>query len=144
MQNIQRQVLYFPSGSDWFSIHWRHHDSAAAGRLDPPPGPTRCRLFSHQGGPVDQLGRRPEGVWANPVYNATVDQVKTRNLLRLLLTFCPLPLKVFEELLLDGDWALNAGNWQWLSASTFFHQFFRVYSPVAFGKKTDKNGDYIK
>ncbi|XP_033479411.1 cryptochrome circadian regulator 5 [Epinephelus lanceolatus] len=52
--------------------------------------------------------------------------------------------KVFEELLLDGDWALNAGNWQWLSASTFFHQFFRVYSPVAFGKKTDKNGDFIK
>ncbi|XP_061600844.1 cryptochrome circadian regulator 5 [Cololabis saira] len=52
--------------------------------------------------------------------------------------------KVFEELLLDGDWALNAGNWQWLSASTFFHQYFRVYSPVAFGKKTDKNGDYIK
>ncbi|TNN55229.1 Cryptochrome-1 [Liparis tanakae] len=55
-----------------------------------------------------------------------------------------LSLKVFEELLLDGDWALNAGNWQWLSASAFFHQFFRVYSPVAFGKKTDKNGDYIK
>lgn len=52
--------------------------------------------------------------------------------------------RVFEELLLDGDWALNAGNWQWLSASAFFHQFFRVYSPVAFGKKTDKNGDYIK
>uniref|UniRef100_A0A8C6V081 Cryptochrome circadian regulator 5 n=1 Tax=Neogobius melanostomus TaxID=47308 RepID=A0A8C6V081_9GOBI len=52
--------------------------------------------------------------------------------------------KVFEDLLLDGDWALNAGNWQWLSASAFFHQFFRVYSPVAFGKKTDKNGDYIK
>uniref|UniRef100_A0A8D2IHZ2 Photolyase/cryptochrome alpha/beta domain-containing protein n=1 Tax=Varanus komodoensis TaxID=61221 RepID=A0A8D2IHZ2_VARKO len=52
--------------------------------------------------------------------------------------------KVFEEFLLDADWSLNAGNWQWLSASAFFHQFFRVYSPVAFGKKTDKNGDYIK
>ncbi|XP_068096418.1 cryptochrome-1-like [Hyperolius riggenbachi] len=52
--------------------------------------------------------------------------------------------KVFEDLLLDADWSLNAGNWQWLSASAFFHQFFRVYSPVAFGKKTDKNGDYIK
>ncbi|XP_042562756.1 cryptochrome circadian regulator 5 [Clupea harengus] len=52
--------------------------------------------------------------------------------------------KVFEELLLDADWALNAGNWQWLSASAFFHQYFRVYSPVAFGKKTDKHGDYIK
>lgn len=52
--------------------------------------------------------------------------------------------KVFEEYLLDADWSLNAGNWMWLSASAFFHQFFRVYSPVAFGKKTDKNGDYIK
>ncbi|XP_046893307.1 cryptochrome circadian regulator 5 isoform X2 [Hypomesus transpacificus] len=53
-------------------------------------------------------------------------------------------MRVFEELLLDGDWALNAGNWLWLSASAFFHQYYRVYSPVAFGKKTDKNGDYIK
>lgn len=52
--------------------------------------------------------------------------------------------KVFEELLLDADWALNAGNWMWLSASAFFHQFFRVYSPVAFGKKTDKTGEYIR
>lgn len=52
--------------------------------------------------------------------------------------------KVFEELLLDADWSLNAGNWMWLSASAFFHQYYRVYSPIAFGKKTDKHGDYIK
>ena len=52
--------------------------------------------------------------------------------------------KVFDELLLDADWNLNAGNWMWLSASAFFHQFFRCYSPVAFGKKTDKEGEYIK
>lgn len=52
--------------------------------------------------------------------------------------------KVFEELLLDADWALNAGNWMWLSASAFFYQYFRVYSPVAFGKKTDKDGNYIR
>lgn len=52
--------------------------------------------------------------------------------------------RVFEELLLDADWALNAGNWLWLSASAFFHQYFRVYSPVAFGKKTDPEGKFIK
>lgn len=52
--------------------------------------------------------------------------------------------RVFEEWLLDADWALNAGNWMWLSASAFFHQFFRVYSPVAFGKKTDPAGEYIR
>ncbi|KAJ8299334.1 hypothetical protein KUTeg_023394 [Tegillarca granosa] len=52
--------------------------------------------------------------------------------------------KVFEELLLDADWSLNAGNWMWLSASAFFHQYFRVYSPIEFGKKTDKDGSYIR
>lgn len=52
--------------------------------------------------------------------------------------------KVFDLYLLDSDWALNNGNWQWLSCSNFFYQYFRCYSPVAFGKKTDKNGDYIR
>lgn len=52
--------------------------------------------------------------------------------------------EVFEEYLLDQDWSLNAANWMWLSASAFFHQYFRVYSPIAFGKKTDENGDYIR
>jgi len=46
--------------------------------------------------------------------------------------------------LLDADFAMNNGNWQWLSALCFFYQYFRVYSPVAFGKKTDPNGDYIR
>jgi len=32
----------------------------------------------------------------------------------------------------------------WLSASSFFYQYFRVYSPISFGKKTDPNGDFIK
>jgi len=53
-------------------------------------------------------------------------------------------MDVFEELLLDADWSLNAANWMWLSASSFFYQFFRVYSPVAFGKKTDPSGEYIR
>ncbi|KAL3893929.1 MAG: hypothetical protein SGCHY_005562 [Lobulomycetales sp.] len=53
-------------------------------------------------------------------------------------------LEVFEELLLDADYFLNAGNWMWLSTSAFFNQYWRVYSPIAFGKKTDKLGAYIK
>ncbi len=52
--------------------------------------------------------------------------------------------KVFDRLLLDSDYALNNGNWLWLSASAYFYQFFRVYSPVAFPKKTDPNGAYIR
>ena len=53
-------------------------------------------------------------------------------------------VQVFEELLLDADYALNAGNWMWLSASQFYHQYFRVYSPVVFGQKYDKSGKYIR
>jgi cryptochrome len=51
---------------------------------------------------------------------------------------------VFDELLLDADWSINTGNWMWLSCSAYFYQYFRCYSPVAFGKKTDPEGLYIK
>ena len=54
-------------------------------------------------------------------------------------------LEIFEELLLDADYALNAGNWLWLSGtSSYFTAYFRIYSPVAFPKKYDLNGDYIR
>ncbi|KAF2881718.1 hypothetical protein ILUMI_24453 [Ignelater luminosus] len=53
-------------------------------------------------------------------------------------------MKVFEELLLDADWSVNAGMWMWLSCSSFFQQFFHCYCPVKFGRKSDPNGDYIR
>uniref|UniRef100_A0A8H7NAG8 Cryptochrome/DNA photolyase FAD-binding domain-containing protein n=1 Tax=Bionectria ochroleuca TaxID=29856 RepID=A0A8H7NAG8_BIOOC len=52
--------------------------------------------------------------------------------------------EVFEEWLLDHEPACNAGNWQWLSCTAFFAQFFRCYSPIAFGKKWDKEGVLIR
>uniref|UniRef100_A0A8C5I628 Cryptochrome-2-like n=1 Tax=Gouania willdenowi TaxID=441366 RepID=A0A8C5I628_GOUWI len=53
-------------------------------------------------------------------------------------------MKVFEELLLDADWSVNAGSWMWLSCSAFFQQFFHCYCPVGFGRRTDPTGDYIR
>ena len=53
-------------------------------------------------------------------------------------------VRVFDRLLLDADPALNIGNWLWLSASAFFYQYFRVYSPVAFPKKYDPKGAYVR
>ena len=32
---------------------------------------------------------------------------------------------VFDKYLIDSDYALNNANWQWLSCSTFFAQYFR-------------------
>ncbi|XP_043667140.1 cryptochrome-1-like isoform X1 [Vespula pensylvanica] len=53
-------------------------------------------------------------------------------------------MKVFDELLLDADWSVNAGMWMWLSCSSFFQQFFHCYCPIRFGRKADPNGDYIR
>lgn len=50
----------------------------------------------------------------------------------------------FEGQLLDADYALNGFNWLWLSCSGFFYQYFRCYSPVAFAKKDDSTGRYIR
>jgi len=51
---------------------------------------------------------------------------------------------VFDELLLDADWSLNSANWMWLSCSAFFAQYFRVYGPHSFAKKTDPSGAYVR
>ena len=50
----------------------------------------------------------------------------------------------FESQLLDADYSLNGFNWLWLSCSGFFYQYFRCYSPVAFQKKNDPSGVYIR
>jgi cryptochrome len=52
--------------------------------------------------------------------------------------------EVFEEWLIDHESACNIGNWQWLSCTAFFSQFFRMYSPIAFGQKWDKTGQLIR
>ena len=52
--------------------------------------------------------------------------------------------EVFEEWLIDHEAACNIGNWQWLSCTAFYTQFYRCYSPIAFPKKTDSNGDFVR
>nr|XP_040028567.1 cryptochrome-1-like isoform X2 [Gasterosteus aculeatus aculeatus] len=104
-------------GPDGLPLDRRHHDAAEAGGLDPPPGQTRRGVFPDPRGPVDRLGGGHEGAPRNTV---------------------------FEELLLDADWSVNAGSWMWLSCSSFFQQFFHCYCPVGFGRRADPNGDYIR
>lgn len=53
-------------------------------------------------------------------------------------------MKVFDELLLDADWSVNAGTWMWMSCSSFFQSIFHIYCPVNYGRKADPNGDYIR
>ncbi|KAL2043066.1 hypothetical protein N7G274_004126 [Stereocaulon virgatum] len=52
--------------------------------------------------------------------------------------------EVFEEWLIDHEVACNTGNWQWLSCTAFYSQFYRCYSPIAFPKKTDAKGEFVR
>jgi cryptochrome len=52
--------------------------------------------------------------------------------------------EVFEEWLIDHEAACNIGNWQWLSCTAFFAQFYRCYSPIAFPQKWDKEGNFVR
>ena len=52
--------------------------------------------------------------------------------------------EVFEEWLVDHEVACNAGNWMWLSCTAFFSQFYRCYSPIAFPKKWDPEGAFVR
>ncbi|ESZ98028.1 cryptochrome DASH [Sclerotinia borealis F-4128] len=52
--------------------------------------------------------------------------------------------EVFEELLLDHETACNVGNWQWLSCTAFYHMYYRMYSPIAFGKNWDPEGNFVR
>ncbi|KAL9055565.1 MAG: hypothetical protein Q9162_003462 [Coniocarpon cinnabarinum] len=52
--------------------------------------------------------------------------------------------EVFEEFLIDHETACNSGNWQWLSCTAFESKYYRVYSPISFPQKTDKEGAYVR
>ena len=51
---------------------------------------------------------------------------------------------MFEELQLDAERSLNAGNWLWLSGSTFVKEHVPWLCPVEVGKKVDPTGEYIR
>ncbi|EED13778.1 DNA photolyase, putative [Talaromyces stipitatus ATCC 10500] len=53
-------------------------------------------------------------------------------------------VEVFQEWLIDHEEASNVGNWMWLSCTAFFSQYYRCYSPIAFGRRWDPNGDFVR
>lgn len=50
----------------------------------------------------------------------------------------------FYDLLLDGDVAQNAGNWQWVAGTGTDARPYRVFNPTAQAKKLDPEGEYIR
>jgi deoxyribodipyrimidine photo-lyase len=53
--------------------------------------------------------------------------------------------RFFFERLVDGDPASNNGGWQWAaSTSTDAQPYFRIFNPVAQGRRWDPEGRYVR
>ena len=53
--------------------------------------------------------------------------------------------RYFRQVLVDGDVAQNAGNWQWVAGTGFdAAPYFRVFNPVLQSRKFDSSGRYIR
>jgi deoxyribodipyrimidine photo-lyase len=53
--------------------------------------------------------------------------------------------RFFFESLVDGDPASNNGGWQWAaSTGTDAQPYFRIFNPVAQGRKWDPDGEYVR
>ncbi len=51
----------------------------------------------------------------------------------------------FMRQLLDGDPALNGGNWQWVaSVGADALPPFRIFNPITQGRRFDRSGDYVR
>jgi deoxyribodipyrimidine photolyase len=51
--------------------------------------------------------------------------------------------KVFLDVLVDGDVANNAGNWQWVAETGVDSRPNRVFNPIAQAKRLDPQGEYV-
>jgi deoxyribodipyrimidine photo-lyase len=53
--------------------------------------------------------------------------------------------RFFFERLVDGDPASNSGGWQWCaSTGTDAQPYFRIFNPVAQGRRWDPEGRYVR
>ena len=50
----------------------------------------------------------------------------------------------FQELLVDGDYANNSMNWQWVAGTGNDTRPNRVFNPIRQAQRFDPNGDYVR
>jgi deoxyribodipyrimidine photo-lyase len=98
-----------------------------------------------------------EGRTGFPIVDAAMRQLRTEGWMHnrgrlLVASFLTKTLgidwrqgaKVFLELLVDGDAANNAGNWQWMAGTGVDSRPNRVFNPVRQAKRLDPQGDYVR
>jgi deoxyribodipyrimidine photo-lyase len=105
----------------------------------------------------DALARWREGATGYPIVDAAMRQLAGEgwiaNRARMIAaSFLTKTLyldwrhgqRVFSELLVDGDIASNAGNWQWVAGTGADTRPNRVLNPLAQARRFDREGAYVR
>jgi len=136
---------------------WRdfHHQVAAAfpdlARRDYRPGRTRWRADD------EALAAWRDGLTGIPVVDAGMRQLRREGFMHnrarmITASFLTRNLGLdwrhglhhFHRLLIDGDLADNAGNWQWVAGTGNDTRPNRVLSPLRQAARFDPDGDYVR
>ena len=85
---------------------------------------------------------RIEG-WTHHIVRNAISMFLTRG--DLWLSWVP-GADFFYSYLIDGDWAVNSGNWMWVSSSAFEKALNCSFSldPRRYGRRIDPFGEYIR
>ena len=108
--------------------------------------------------PGERLAAWAEGRTGYPIVDAGMRQLRAEawvhNRVRMIVaSFLVKDLHIdwvkgaqeFMHGLVDGDLASNSGGWQWVAGcGTDAAPFYRVFNPVAQGRKFDPSGDYVR
>jgi deoxyribodipyrimidine photo-lyase len=135
-------VLWHHPGSAWHDLR------TGLGRLDYDSGTATAELVAawragRTGYPLVDAGMRQLRVqgW---MHNR-VRMVAASFLTKDLHVWWPVGARYFLEHLVDGDLASNSHGWQWVAGTgTDAAPYFRVFNPVAQGRRFDPDGDYVR
>jgi len=156
--DIARRVRESPHGEAFLrQLCWRdfHHQVTAAF-----PAITRADYRPRGqswGEDADRLAAWTEGRTGYPLVDAGMRQLRTEgwmhNRARLVTaSFLVRDLELdwrlgaahFFDLLVDGDIANNAGNWQWVAGTGNDTRPYRRFNPVRQSQRFDPEGEYIR
>lgn len=152
---LQAQVDKFLSEVGWreFSHHLLHHFA----RIPEDAFNAKFDKFPWLG-TAEQLRLWQRGMTGYPLVDAGMRELwqtgYMHNRVRMVVAsfLCKHPLldwragqRWFWDTLVDADLANNACSWQWVAGSgADAAPYFRIFNPIAQGKKFDKQGEYIR
>jgi deoxyribodipyrimidine photo-lyase len=120
---------------------WRREYDAL--RWNEDPGGFAAWCEGRTGYPLVDAGMRQ--LAASGWMHNRVRMVAASFLVKDLLVDWRLGERFFFQRLVDGDPASNNGGWQWAaSTGTDAQPWFRIFNPVAQGRRYDPDGSYVR